>query len=200
MTSLLDLEKIIRSGKDLLALINDILDLSKIETGKMALNTEDFHPGQILAQVCDSLAPLLRDNNNELVVPDMEDLPVLHNDAAKFRQIFTNLLSNACKFTHEGTITLKARALPLPEGGVEISVTDTGIGMTREQQGRIFDAFVQAETSTSANYGGTGLGLAICRDYCELMGGGIKVKSVPGKGSTFTVRLASDSGSGPASA
>ncbi len=196
----LDLEKIIRSGRQLLSLINDILDLSKIETGKMSLHTEDFQPGEILAQVCDSLAPLLRDNGNELVLSDIGDLPVLHNDAAKFRQVFTNLLSNACKFTHQGVITVSARSLPQPEPVVEISVQDTGIGMSREQQGRIFDAFVQAEASTSANYGGTGLGLAICRDYCELMGGSIRVRSAPGKGSTFTVRLPSGPGSGPAGA
>lgn len=196
----LDLEKIIRSGRQLLSLINDILDLSKIETGKMSLYKEDFQPDHILTQVCESLAPLLRDNDNELVVSDLGELPVLHNDATKFRQIFTNLLSNACKFTQQGVITVAARALPGKKGVVEISVQDTGIGMSREQQGRIFDAFVQAEASTSANYGGTGLGLAICRDYCELMGGSIRVKSAPGKGSTFTVRLPSGSGSGPAGA
>ncbi len=98
----LDLEKIIRSGRQLLSLINDILDLSKIETGKMSLHCEDFQPGEILAQVCDALAPLLRDNGNELVLSDIGELPVLHNDAAKFRQVFTNLLSNACKFTQRG--------------------------------------------------------------------------------------------------
>jgi len=195
-----DLEKIIQSGRQLLALINDILDLSKIETGKMSLHVEEFQAGQILSQVCDSLAPLLRDNDNELVVPEFDGLPTLHNDAAKFRQIFTNLLSNASKFTHNGVITVSAGTLPEREGWLEISVKDTGIGMTRAQQGRIFDAFIQADTSTSANYGGTGLGLAICRDYCELMGGHITVKSAPGKGSTFTVQLPSGSGSGRAGA
>ncbi|MDH5172049.1 MAG: ATP-binding protein, partial [Gammaproteobacteria bacterium] len=126
------------------------------------------------------------------------ELPLLHNDAAKFRQVFTNLLSNACKFTQQGVITVTARTLGEQEDRLQISVQDTGIGMTREQQGRIFDAFVQADASTSANYGGTGLGLAICRDYCELMGGSIQVRSTPGKGSTFTIRL--PSGSGPAGA
>ena len=195
-----DLEKIIQSGRQLLSLINDILDLSKIETGKMSLHVEEFKPGDILSQVCDALAPLLRDNDNELVASDFGGLPTLHNDAAKFRQIFTNLLSNASKFTHNGVITVSARPAPEREGWVEISVKDTGIGMTKAQQGRIFDAFIQAEASTSANYGGTGLGLAICRDYCELMGGHIAVKSAPGKGSTFTVQLPSGSGSGPAGA
>ena len=115
-------------------------------------------------------------------------------------QVLVNLMSNASKFTHNGVITVSARTMPEPAGWVEISVKDTGIGMTRAQQGRIFDAFIQAEASTSATYGGTGLGLAICKDYCELMGGHITVKSAPGKGSTFTVQLPSGSGSGPAAA
>jgi signal transduction histidine kinase len=189
-----DLEKITLSGRQLLSLINDILDLSKIETGKMALHKEDFSPAEILHRVCDSLAPLLRDNGNELVVTEFGELPSMHSDAAKFRQIFTNLLSNASKFTQGGVITLSAGLLQEPEAEsqrqrLEITLQDTGIGMTPAQQGRIFDAFVQAEASTSASYGGTGLGLAICRDYCELMGGTIEVESNPGKGSTFTVQL-----------
>ena len=198
-----DLEKITLSGRQLLSLINDILDLSKIETGKMALHTEDFSPGTILHQVCDSVAPLLRNNANELIVTDFGELPSMHSDAAKFRQIFTNLLSNASKFTHGGVITLSAGVLQGAEQEsrqqlLEISVQDTGIGMTPAQQGRIFDAFVQAEASTSASYGGTGLGLAICRDYCELMGGTITVQSNPDKGSTFTVQLPTGSASGHA--
>ncbi len=202
-----DLEKITLSGRQLLSLINDILDLSKIETGKMDLHREDFSPAEILQQVCDSVAPLLRNNGNELVVTDFGELPSMYSDAAKFRQILTNLLSNASKFTHGGAITLSAvvsqesRQDSDEESGeqsLEITVRDTGIGMTREQQGRIFDAFVQAEASTSASYGGTGLGLAICRDYCELMGGTIGVESKPGQGSTFTVRLPIGSGSGHA--
>jgi signal transduction histidine kinase len=202
-----DLEKITLSGRQLLSLINDILDLSKIETGKMELHREDFSPAEILQQVCDSVAPLLRNNGNELVVTDFGELPSMHSDAAKFRQILTNLLSNASKFTHGGVITLSAVVSqesgqdPDEESGeqsLEITVRDTGIGMTRVQQGRIFDAFVQAEASTSASYGGTGLGLAICRDYCELMGGTIGVESKPGQGSTFTVKLPIGSGSGHA--
>ena len=120
----------------------------------------------------------------------------MHNDTAKFRQIFTNLLSNACKFTHAGVITATARQLPERPDWLEVSVKDTGIGMTHAQQGKVFEAFIQAEASTSANYGGTGLGLAICRDYCELMGGTIRVESTPERGSTFTVQLPSDPGSG----
>jgi signal transduction histidine kinase len=187
-----DLEKIIHSGRHLLTLINDILDLSKIETGKMSLHIETFEPGLILEQVCDSLRPLLRDNFNLLRVSGFKGLPTLHNDATKFRQIFTNLLSNACKFTKDGEITVTARKLPEQPDWVEITVADTGIGMNPQEQARVFEAFVQADASTSANYGGTGLGLAICRDYCELMGGSISVTSEPGSGSTFTVLIPSD--------
>ena len=187
-----DLDKIILSGRQLLSLINDILDLSKIETGKMELHCEEFPPGEILGQVCDALTPLLRENNNVLEAGDFSDLPLLYNDASKFRQIFTNLLSNACKFTRDGTITVTAGQIPGREGWLEFAVSDTGIGMDAEQQAKVFDAFVQADASTSANYGGTGLGLAICRDYCSLMGGSISVESAPGAGSTFTILLPSD--------
>jgi signal transduction histidine kinase len=187
-----DLDTIIKSGRQLLSLIDDILDLSKIETGKMSLHREMFNPKDILHEACEVLAPLLRNNNNELRIEDFGELPMFNNDAAKFRQIFTNLLSNANKFTHAGTITVSARELPDSPGWVEFAVHDTGIGMTSEQLTRVFDAFVQADSSTSANYGGTGLGLAICRDFCTLMGGHIGVVSEPAIGSTFTVRLPSD--------
>jgi signal transduction histidine kinase len=187
-----DLQKIVMSGRQLLALINDILDLSKIETGKMSLHCETFDPGEILSQVCESLSPLLRNNNNELAVSDVSTLPTLYNDATKFRQIFTNLLSNASKFTENGFISVFARELEERPGWVEFSVRDTGIGMDADQQARVFEAFVQASSSTSANYGGTGLGLAICREYCDLMGGNIQVESEAGAGSTFKVVLPSD--------
>jgi signal transduction histidine kinase len=116
----------------------------------------------------------------------------MYNDATKFRQIFVNLLSNACKFTENGYISVAAGPVTGREGWFEFSVRDTGIGMTEEQQAKVFEAFVQADTSTSANYGGTGLGLAICRDYSEMMGGKISVTSSAGKGSTFTVILPAD--------
>jgi len=187
-----DLEKITRSGRQLLSLINDILDISKIETGKMSLHCETFQPEEIIAQVCDSLAPLLREGKNELRLSDLDELTTMYNDVTKFRQIFTNLLSNACKFTRQGYISVFAHKVPERPGWVEFSVRDTGIGMNEEQQSRVFEAFVQADSSTSANYGGTGLGLAICRDHCELMGGSISVESEAGVGSTFTVLLPSD--------
>jgi signal transduction histidine kinase len=188
----LDLDAIVLSGRQLLALIDDILDLSKIESGKMSLHCEDFRPGDILDQVCVALSPLLRDRNNQLEVSGMENLPSIYNDATKFRQIATNLLSNACKFTSGGLISLQAVVPENRPQWIEYSVRDTGIGMDSEQQSKIFDAFVQADSSTSANYGGTGLGLAICRDFCEQMGGSIRVDSAPGEGSTFTVLLPAD--------
>ncbi len=188
----LDLEKIIRSGRQLLSLINDILDLSKIETGKMSLHREEFMPAELLEEACEVIEPQLRARNNTLEKSDFTTLPVFNNDASKFRQVFTNLLSNACKFTENGTISVTAREPDGHPGWLEVTVRDTGIGMDADQQKRVFEAFVQAEASTSANYGGTGLGLAISRDFCELMGGAIRVKSAPGKGSTFTVTLPSD--------
>jgi len=188
----LDLDKIALSGRQLLALIDDILDLSKIETGKMSLHCDSFNPGEILEQVCDALVPLLRERNNKLEVSGFEQLPTMYNDATKFRQIATNLLSNACKFTTDGRICVQARELEDRPQWIEYSVEDTGIGMNGEQQSKVFEAFVQAESSTSANYGGTGLGLAICKDFCELMGGSIRVESTPGQGSTFTVLLPAD--------
>jgi signal transduction histidine kinase len=187
-----DLDKIIQSGRQLLSLINDILDLSKIETGKMSLHCETLNPGELLTQVCESLTPLLRNRGNTLEVGDFTALPTLYNDVSKFRQIFVNLLSNASKFTENGYISVLAHAIEDRPGWVEFNVRDTGIGMDEEQQARIFDAFVQANSSTSAIYGGTGLGLAICSDNCALMGGDISVSSKPGSGSTFTVMLPVD--------
>jgi signal transduction histidine kinase len=187
-----DLDTIIKSGRQLLTLIDDILDLSKVETGNMSLHCETFSPTALLHEAFEVLAPLLRNNDNTLQIDGLEELPECYNDAAKFRQIFTNLLSNANKFTQSGTITVSAHALPENPGWIEYTVSDTGIGMTEEEVSRVFDAFVQADSSTSANYGGTGLGLAICRDFCALMGGRIDVESEPGVGSTFTVLLPSD--------
>ncbi|QIB66868.1 sensor histidine kinase [Kineobactrum salinum] len=196
-----DLDKIILSGHQLLALINDILDLSKIETGKMQLNCENFAPGPLLEQVSGAMQPLLRERGNRLSLPDLAALPVMYSDSTRFRQIFLNLLSNACKFTSNGEISLGAGPLPGREGWLSFTVTDNGIGMDQAQQQRVFEAFVQAENDTSANYGGTGLGLAICREYCELLGGGIAVSSEPGKGSVFTVDLpVTAPGSAPAGA
>ncbi|MFT5483814.1 MAG: signal transduction histidine kinase [Halieaceae bacterium] len=184
-----DLQKIIYSGRQLLDLINDILDLSKIETGKMTLHLEEYSPGDLLHEACETIYPLLSEGGNTLSVDLPLDLPLFFGDAAKFRQIFINLLGNACKFTDKGTITLSAKAVA--DSHIEFSVIDTGIGMTAEQQALVFDAFVQAESSTSAKYGGTGLGLAICMEYCHLMGGEIGVSSKLGVGTQFDVTLPS---------
>jgi signal transduction histidine kinase len=184
-----DLNKIILSGKQLLSLINDILDLSKIETGKMTIHAESFDVAESLQQISHTIAPLLGKNNNSLEVSTSEELPPLFNDATKFRQVFVNLLSNASKFTQDGLIRLSAEPLQGKEPRVLFCVSDNGIGMSKEELGHIFEAFVQAGTSTSKIYGGTGLGLAICKDYCELMGGDIAVESEPGVGTTFRVNL-----------
>ncbi|GAB3279116.1 sensor histidine kinase [Parahaliea aestuarii] len=190
-----DLDKIVLSGRQLLSLINDILDLSKIETGKMDLHSEEFSPAEVLQQVCDSIQPLLRERNNSLTLTGLGKLPMLNNDPTKFRQIFINLLSNACKFTENGDISVSVAPVDGRQGWFQFGVSDTGIGMDEEQQARVFEAFVQADSSTSANYGGTGLGLALCREYSELMGGEISVRSQPGQGATFTVVLPADPGS-----
>ena len=182
-----DLGTIILSGRQLLGLINEILDLSKIETGKMQINLEDFAPMPLVVQVCDALSPLLvqRDNRLELDLADEQDISMF-SDAGKLQQIVTNLFSNACKFTENGLIKVSARA---EDNWLLLAVADEGIGMTPEQQGRVFETFEQAESSTGVKYGGTGLGLAIVRDFCTMLGGDISLSSAPGQGSRFTVRL-----------
>jgi signal transduction histidine kinase len=182
-----DLQKINAAGKHLLGLINDILDLSKIEAGKMDLFLEDFEVGQLVQDVAAIVQPLVEKNANTLIVSCPDDLGTMHADLTKVRQALFNLLSNASKFTDHGTITLTVRREP--DAWLTFAVSDTGIGMTHEQLGRLFEAFAQAEASTRSRYGGTGLGLAISRQFCRLMGGDITVESEQGKGSTFTVRL-----------
>ncbi|MFK7829449.1 MAG: sensor histidine kinase [Congregibacter sp.] len=194
-----DLGKIVLSGRQLLGLIDDVLDLSKIETGKMRLLTSRFNPGDVLSESLDALAPLLSGNGNQVKIGDFTALPEIVNDAVKFRQIVLNLLSNAAKFTEDGEISVTANVNESRDR-VEFSVSDTGIGMTEEQAEMVFEAFVQAEDSTSQTYGGTGLGLAICRDFCELMGGTISVESAPGRGSRFTVSLPAAPTSAPEAA
>ncbi len=194
-----DLDKIVLSGRQLLALIDDILDLSKIETGKMQLAMEHFKPGEVLTMTVDALAPVLRRNGNTLRCDDFSGLPEIYNDAVKFRQIMVNLLSNAAKFTDNGLIEVKAQQ-DEASGDLIVEVSDSGIGMTEDQQAQVFEVFVQADDSTSHLYGGSGLGLAICRDFCELMGGSISVASTPGEGSRFSVRLPVAPASVPADA
>ena len=182
-----DLTTIIFSGRQLLALINDILDLSKIETGKMSVSFEPFNAAGLVVQVCDALSPLLAQNHNklDLQVEGAKDVEVA-SDAAKVQQILTNLFSNACKFTKNGVITVVAK---IEDNQLLISVADSGIGMTEEQQAKVFQAFVQADSKTSVNYGGTGLGLAIVSNFCDMLGGKIELTSAPGEGSRFDVSL-----------
>ena len=185
-----DLEKIHTAGRHLLALINDILDLSKIEAGKTELFFETFDVRQMLQDVATTVRPLVEKNANRLAVEEAGDLGAMRSDLTKLRQVLLNLLSNACKFTREGTITLAAsREDGADRGRIVFRVADSGIGMTAAQLAKLFQAFAQAEASTSRNYGGTGLGLAISKRFCQLLGGDIAVTSEPGRGSTFTVSL-----------
>jgi hypothetical protein len=185
-----DLVKIREAGKHLLSLINDILDLSKIEAGKMDVLLDDFEVADLIAQVQSVIAPLMAKNANSLVVDCAPDLGAMRSDQTKLRQSLFNLLSNAAKFTKKGKITLAGRRLARDGADwLEFKVSDTGIGMTPEQLGRLFQAFAQAEASTSRDYGGTGLGLAITRHFCRMLGGDVAAESAPGQGSTFTIVL-----------
>jgi signal transduction histidine kinase len=182
-----DLVRINAVGKHLLGLINDILDLSKIEAGRMDLFVESFEIGRLVRDVEAIVQPLVEKNANALVVACPDDIGEMHADQTKLRQTLFNLLSNAAKFTEQGTISLTVQREP--DDWITFAVTDTGIGMTEEQLSRLFEAFSQAEASTRSRYGGTGLGLAISRHFCRLMGGDLTVESVHGQGSTFTVQL-----------
>ena len=196
-----DLEKIHGAGKHLLGLINDVLDLSKIEAGKMTLYLEDFEVLKLVSEVAATVQPLIAKNGNRLEVECPPDLGTMRADVTKVRQTLFNLLSNASKFTEKGTIRLvigknegrgEGERLTIPNAQpstINFTVTDTGIGMTREQQAKLFQAFTQADASTSRKFGGTGLGLAISRKFCQMMGGDITVQSERGQGSTFTVTL-----------
>jgi signal transduction histidine kinase/CheY-like chemotaxis protein len=181
-----DLVRIRDAGRHLLGLINDILDLSKIEAGKMDLYLEEVDLAGLVEEVRSIVEPLAAANANLLEIVGPPALGTLYTDRTKLKQSLLNLLSNAGKFTHEGRVELEVRP-----AGSEISfiVSDTGIGMTEEQQGRLFQAFSQADASTSRQYGGTGLGLAITKHFCEMLGGRITVESTLGQGSTFTIAL-----------
>jgi PAS domain S-box-containing protein len=187
--SISDLQRIQSSGRHLLELINGILDLSKIEAGKMTLTVEPFDVRGMIDELMDTVEPLVRKNNNALTV-ECSGVGVMRSDLMKTRQILLNLLSNAGKFTRDGAVTLKAaRYTDATQEFVEFTVTDTGIGMSVEQTQKIFEAFTQADVTTTRKYGGTGLGLALVSRFCELMGGTVSVDSRPDAGSRFTVRL-----------
>lgn len=185
-----DLGKIHAAGKHLLALINDVLDLSKIEAGKMELFLEDFDVRALVQDVEATIRPLVEKNQNVLEVNCPEDIGTLHADLTRVRQILFNLMSNSAKFTQHGRVGLEVFPLRLSgQDWVEFAVADTGIGLTPEQQERLFQSFSQADPSTSRKYGGTGLGLVISRRFAQMMGGDIQVQSEFGRGSVFTVRL-----------
>jgi CheY-like chemotaxis protein/anti-sigma regulatory factor (Ser/Thr protein kinase) len=185
-----DLRKINAAGKHLLELINAVLDLSKIEAGKMELYLETFDVPALVHDIAAVIQPLAAKNSNQLEVRCPDTVGAMRADLTKVRQALFNLLSNACKFTDQGTITLAVAREAI--GGHEtmvFRVTDTGIGMTPEQLAKLFEAFSQADAATTRKYGGTGLGLALSRRLCRMMGGDVTVESESGQGSTFTIRL-----------
>jgi signal transduction histidine kinase/putative methionine-R-sulfoxide reductase with GAF domain len=184
------LDRVLGAGRHLLALINDILDLSKIEAGRMELHLETFRLVPVIKDVAKTIEPMATKNGNRLVIDCPADLGTIHADQTRFRQSLLNLASNANKFTEKGTITIAAQQRQ--ENGrdwITLAVADTGIGMTPEQMSKLFQEFSQAEASTARKYGGTGLGLAISKRFCQMMGGDITVESEVGRGSTFTIRL-----------
>jgi GAF domain-containing protein len=183
------LRRVHRAGTHLLGLINQVLDLSKIEAGKLELSPESVNLTSLIDEVVGTARQLAQQNKNRLVVEAEEKLGALTVDPMRLRQILLNLLSNACKFTKQGEVALRVHKVVDGRNWVEFAVTDTGIGMTAEQQGKLFEEFVQADSSTAQRYGGTGLGLAITRKLARMMGGDVTVASEPGKGSIFTVRL-----------
>jgi signal transduction histidine kinase len=177
---------VLGAARHLLALINDILDLSKIEAGRMDLHLETFQLLPVIKDVAKTIEPMATKNGNRIVIDCPADLDTLHADETRFRQSLLNLASNANKFTEKGIITIAAQQRH--ENGHEwftLAVTDTGIGMTAEQMSRLFQEFSQASSATASKYGGTGLGLSISKRFCQMMGGDITVESEPGRGSTI---------------
>jgi signal transduction histidine kinase len=195
-----DLQKIHQSGNHLLSLINDVLDLAKIEAGRMEAVAEEFAVATVIEKVGVAAEPLMSKNGNRLQVEPADSLGMARQDLTKLRQSLLNLLSNAAKFTHEGTVVL--RAARSSHDGVDwltFSLRDSGIGIQPDKIGRVFEEFGQADETTTRDYGGTGLGLPISRRFCQLLGGDLTVESQPGAGSTFTIRVpAVLSGAAPA--
>jgi GAF domain-containing protein len=183
------LRRVNAAGTHLLSLINEILDLSKIEAGKLELNPEPVNLARLIDEVIGTAGQLAEKNKNRLIVEAQENLGALTADSMRLKQILLNLLSNACKFTKEGEVALRVRKVADGRDWVELAVADSGIGMTAEQQAKLFQDFTQADSLTARRYGGTGLGLAISRKLARMMGGDVTVASEPGKGSVFTVRL-----------
>jgi signal transduction histidine kinase len=183
------LRRVNAAGTHLLSLINEILDLSKIEAGKLELNPERVNLARLIDEVVGTAGQLAEKNQNRLVVEAQQNVCALTADSLRLKQILLNLLSNACKFTKEGEVALRVRKVADGRDWVEFAVADTGIGLTAEQQAKLFQDFTQADSLTARRYGGTGLGLALSRKLARMMGGDVTVTSEPGKGSVFTVRL-----------
>jgi len=183
------LRRVNAAGTHLLSLITEILDLSKIEAGKLELNPEPINLARLIDEVVGTAGQLAEKNQNRLVVEAQQNVGALTADSLRLKQILLNLLGNACKFTKEGEVALRVRKVADGRDWVELAVADTGIGLTAEQQAKLFQDFTQADSLTSRRYGGTGLGLAITRKLARMMGGDVTVTSEPGKGSVFTVRL-----------
>jgi adenylate cyclase len=177
------------AGTHLLGLINQVLDLSKIEAGKLELNPATVNLVRLIDEVIGTARQLAEQNKNRLAVDAPAGLGVVTVDPMRLRQILLNLLSNACKFTKQGEVALRARRMADGGDWIELAVADSGIGMTPEQQAKLFEEFSQADATTAQRFGGTGLGLAIARKLARMMGGDLTVASEPGKGSVFTVRL-----------
>ena len=186
-----DVQKIEGNARHLLGLINDVLDLSKIESGKMDAYAETFDVASMIRDVATTVSSLMERKTNELVVRIGDGLGTMHSDIIRIRQILLNLLSNAAKFTEHGAITLEASRVSGrgKADQVRLSVSDTGIGMTQEQVAKLFQRFQQAEASTTRQFSGTGLGLALTRAFASILGGDVEVRSALGRGSTFTVIL-----------
>jgi signal transduction histidine kinase len=183
------LRRVNAAGTHLLGLINQVLDLSKIEAGKLELSPESVNLAPLIDEVVGTARQLAEQNKNRLVAECPDNLAPLIVDPMRLRQILLNLLSNACKFTKQGEVALRVRKVADGRELIEFAVSDTGIGMTVEQQAKLFEEFTQADSLTARRFGGTGLGLAISRKLARMMGGDVTVASMPGKGSVFTVRL-----------
>jgi signal transduction histidine kinase len=183
------LRRVNAAGTHLLSLINEVLDLSKIEAGKLELNPESIDLTRLIDEVVGTAGQLAEKNKNRLIVDAQENVGALTADSMRLKQILLNLLSNACKFTKEGEVALRVRKVADGRDWVELAVADTGIGLNAEQQAKLFQEFTQADSLTARRYGGTGLGLALSRKLARMMGGDVTVTSEPGKGSVFTVRL-----------
>jgi adenylate cyclase len=188
------LNRVLKAGRHLLNLINEILDLSKIEAGKLELAIEPVAIAPLIEEIAGTGRPLAAQNSNKLVIDCKPDIGMIRADPTRLRQVLLNLLSNACKFTTSGEV--RVTAARIIDGGrawLQVDVADSGIGISPEQMGKLFQEFTQADSTTFRQFGGTGLGLSISRRLCRMMGGDITVVSEPGRGATFTVRLPAES-------